>query len=62
MACVKGDMKQIILLSKFQENHFPKLIGLLVTKNVETLMFYMPANPTKEKKKTEGTASRRNII
>lgn len=59
-ADAKRGMQQIILFSKFQEDHFPKLIGLPITKNVWNLAVLYANKPNHGKKKTEWTASRRN--
>lgn len=62
MAHVKSGMKQITLFSKFQENHFSKLIGLSITKNVWVSAVSYANKSNHGKKKTEWTASGRNIM
>lgn len=62
MANVKSGMKQITLFSKFQENHFSKLIELPITKNAWNPAILYANKSNHGKKKKEWTASRRNIM
>lgn len=62
MANVKSGMKQITLFSKYQENHFSKLIELPITKNAWNSAILYANKSNHGKKKTEWTASRRNIM
>lgn len=51
-----------LLFSKFQENHVSKLIELPITKNAQNSAILYANKSNHGKKKTEWTASRRNIM
>lgn len=62
MAYAQSGMKQILLFSKFRENHFPKLIGLPITKNVWNSAVLYANKSNHGIKETEWTVSRRHIM